>query len=536
MLRLPAKGSVKTHHHCFEILSWRVAASDVLQGGGHFLQEIDVAQLTATDGLYIGLDVGTQSTKGILLDTTRRGPEAVVARAAKHYGLIEGLPAGAAEQHPDTWRDAVQSVVAELLQGVDKTRVRGIGVSGQQHGCVVLDQDKQVIRAAKLWCDTATAKEAAELSERAGYNIPSGFTLPKVLWLKRNEPANFARVKHVLLPHDYINFLMSGKLFMEAGDASGFGGFRPEARDFDASLLEYVDPQLSSWLPPFVKADAPAATVSAAGAAWLGIPEGTPIAPGGGDNMLSAIGSGATKPGVAVISLGTSGTAFAYAASPIVDPQGLIAAFCDSTGGWMPLLCTMNVTGVTEEVRRAFNLDHATITKLAEAVPAGSEGVNFLPYLVGERVPNLPHATGALLGLRPGTLTAGHLFRAAIEGTTLGLASGIRRMQELGLEVSEVRVVGGGSKNPLWRQILSDVLGAKVRALVEPESAALGGALQALWTVQRAAGASVAASDVSEPFIELSTEVNVPNPANTEVYASQLADFERATVTLFGAT
>ncbi len=493
-----------------------------------------MAQPAVTDGLYIGLDVGTQSTKGILLDTTRRGPDAVVARAAKHYGLIEGLPAGAAEQHPHTWRDAVQSVVSELLKGVDKTRVRGIGVSGQQHGCVLLDADKQVIRAAKLWCDTSTAAEATELSERSGQTIPSGFTLPKVLWLKRHEPANFAKVRHVLLPHDYINFLLSGKLFIEAGDASGFGGFRPESREFDLELLKWVDPQLPSWIPPFVKADAPAATVSAQGAEWLGIPEGIAVAPGGGDNMLSAIGSGATKPGVVVVSLGTSGTAFAYSSTPIVDPKGDIAAFCDSTGGWMPLLCTMNMTGVTEEVRNAFGLDHPTITKLAAAVPAGSAGVNFLPYLVGERVPNLPHATGALVGLRLGTLTAGHLFRAAIEGTTLGLASGIRRMQQLGLRVDDVRVVGGGSKNPLWRQILSDILGARVRALVEPESAALGGAVQAAWVVRRAAGDSVTASDVGEPYIELSSEVTEPNPANTAVYEKQLAEFERTTRTLFG--
>jgi xylulokinase len=493
-----------------------------------------VAQSAATDGLYIGLDVGTQSTKGILLDVSRRGPDAVVRRAAKHYGLIEGLPAGAAEQHPHTWRDAVAAVVQELVSGLDKSKIRGIGVSGQQHGCVVLDGDKQVIRPAKLWCDTATADEAAELSARAGVSIPSGFTLPKVLWLKRKEPANFARIKHVLLPHDYINFLMSGKLFMEAGDASGFGGFRPKEREFDTGLLEWVDPQLPSWLPGFVKADAPAATVSKTGSEWLGIPEGTAIAPGGGDNMLSAIGSGATKAGVAVVSLGTSGTAFAYAATPIVDPKGQIAAFCDSTGAWMPLLCTMNVTGVTEEVRNSFGLDHAAITKLAADVPAGSGGVTFLPYLVGERVPNLPHATGALLGLRPGTLTAGHLFRAAIEGTTLGLASGIRRMQQLGLQVDDVRVVGGGSKNPLWRQILADVLGANVRALVEPESAALGGALQALWTVSKAAGLNVTASEVSEPFVELSSEVTKPNPANTAVYHKQLAEFEAATRTLYG--
>jgi sugar (pentulose or hexulose) kinase len=235
-----------------------------------------------------------------------------------------------------------------------------------------------------------------------------------------------------------------------------------------------------------------------------------------------------------VVSLGTSGTAFAYSSTPIVDPKGDIAAFCDSTGGWMPLLCTMNMTGVTEEVRNAFGLDHPTITKLAAAVPAGSAGVNFLPYLVGERVPNLPHATGALVGLRLGNLTAGHLFRAAIEGTTLGLASGIRRMQQLGLRVDDVRVVGGGSKNPLWRQILSDILGARVRALVEPESAALGGAVQAAWVVRRAAGDSVTASDVGEPYIELSSEVTEPNPANTAVYEKQLAEFERTTRTLFG--
>jgi sugar (pentulose or hexulose) kinase len=249
--------------------------------------------------------------------------------------------------------------------------------------------------------------------------------------------------------------------------------------------------------------------------------------------MMSAIGSGAAKPGVAVVSLGTSGTAFAFSDKPIVDASGDIAAFCDSTGGWLPLLCTMNMTGVTEEVREAFGLDHATITALAEKVPAGSGGVSFLPYLVGERVPNLPNATGALLGLRPGLLSPGHLFRAAIEGTTLGLAAGIAGMQKLGLSIDDVRVVGGGSKNALWRQILSDVTGAKVRALVEPESAALGAALQVYWVDRRAKGEQISASEAAAPFVVLAAEVAVPNAANHAHYSAQLATFRGQTSKLF---
>jgi sugar (pentulose or hexulose) kinase len=217
-----------------------------------------------------------------------------------------------------------------------------------------------------------------------------------------------------------------------------------------------------------------------------------------------------------------------------MDPEGLIAGFCDSTGAWMPLLCTMNVTGVTEEVRSAFGLSHEEITKAATAVPPGCDGVTFLPYLQGERVPNLPSATGAVLGLRPGQLNAGRLFRAAIEGASLGLASGVERMKALGLEVASLRVVGGGSKNPLWRQILADMLGAPVSVLVEPESAALGGAIQAYWVSRRAAGEEVTADAVAAPLVTVAAELTEPNAANTAHYRAQLVEFQRQTTELFG--
>ncbi len=489
--------------------------------------------MSGNSGLYIGLDVGTQSTKGVVLDAELEGESAVVARASKAYGLIEGLPPGAAEQHPETWSDAVGEVLGKLLGSVDKSRVRGIGVSGQQHGLVTLGEDDKPVRAAKLWCDTTTVAQADQITAAGKWPVPTGYTLPKLLWMKQNEPEQFARVRSVLLPHDYVNFLLTGDKFMECGDASGSGAFDPRERCYDEAILDWLDPKARSFFPKLVAADQVAGKVSAEAAKRWGLPEGAVVSPGGGDNMMSAIGSGATAAGSTVVSLGTSGTVFAYSAQPVIDPDGLIAAFCDSTGAWMPLLCTMNVTNVTEEVRNAFGLGHEEITAKASAVSPGCDGLTLLPYIQGERVPNLPNATGALLGIRPGLLNPGHLFRAAIEGASLGLASGVARMKRLGLKVDAVRVVGGGSKNPLWRQILADMLGAPVRVLVEPESAALGGAIQALWVDRRAAGKQVSADEVASKFVSLAPGVAQPNPEHSKIYAEILAQFEQKTSRLF---
>jgi xylulokinase len=491
------------------------------------------ARAMGSGPLVLGLDVGTQGTKALLLD-----PEsgAVVARAGKAYGLLPDLPPGAAEQHPETWIDAVRDATRAVLDRAARGRVAAVGVSGQQHGLVVLDERFDVVRPAKLWCDTSTAPEAAELSRLLERPVPTGYTASKILWLARHEPAAWARVRHVLLPHDYVNLRLTGRLCMEAGDASGTGLFDPALRRFvDEDELVAVDARLPQLLPPLVDPGTPAGTLTAEGAALLGLREGLPVATGSGDNMCSALGSGATRPGVVVCSLGTSGTVFTYAERPVVDPAGLIAPFCDATGGWLPLLCVMNCTNVTEEVRAAFatpggasgadELD--ALTRAAAEVPPGCDGLLWLPYLLGERVPDLPGARGMLTGLRPGSLRPGTLFRAALEGVSLNLGWGVERLRALGVRVDAVRIVGGGAHNPLWRAILADVLAAPVTRLLEPESAALGAAIDAAWTLRRLAGDAVSADEVAEPCIVLAGEVDAPDAARVARYG-ELAERFRA--------
>lgn len=490
----------------------------------------------ASASLFVGLDVGTQGTKGLVLDLAAG---AVVARASAAYGLIEGLPPGAAEQHPQTWIDAVRTVLGRLLTEVDRARLGGIAVSGQQHGFVPLDDRERVIRPAKLWCDTSTEAEARELSERFERHVPVGYTASKILWLARREPEHFARLRTVLLPHDYVNLRLTGRRTMEAGDASGTGFFDPRARAFAWHEAEVIHPELPAMLPELVEAGEPAGRVDARAAADFGLPEGLVVASGGGDNMLSAIGAGATRPGVVVMSLGTSGTVCTHATEPVVDPEGLIAPFCDSTGGWLPLLCVMNLTGVTEEVRAAFGVESgealARLTEEAARVPAGCDGVTFLPYLQGERVPDLPGATGTLLGLRPGSLRPATLFRAALEGTSLNLAWGVDRMRALGVAVDAVRLVGGGARNPLWRQILADSIGTPIVALAEPESAALGAALQAAWTTCRSRGDSVAIDDLAVRVVALPAESVEPRAPEVERYRELGEVFRERVAALHGA-
>jgi len=481
---------------------------------------------------FLGLDVGTRGTKGVVLDSDSG---AVVARASCEYRLLDGLPHGAAEQHPDLWIGAVSTVCKELLEsrGVNARRIAGIGVSGQQHGLVALDKHDEVVRPAKLWCDTATVAEAEELSAKFGHAVPAGYTASKILWLARHEPEHWAATKRVLLPHDYVNLRLTGRATMEAGDASGTGFFDPIKRVFDKKLAAKVDARLPKMLPKLLAPGEPAGTLSGEGSAITRLPEGLPVAAGGGDNMMSALGAGASRPGVVVASLGSSGTVFSYADKPVLDPEGLIAPFCDSTGGWLPLLCVMNLTGVTEEVvsfcaeatgNSTFSRD--TLTELAKSVPPGCDGVMWLPFLQGERVPDLPRATGTLLGLRPGSMRPGLLFRAALEGTSLNLAWGISRLAALGIEVESLRLVGGGAKNPLWRQVLSDILQVPVTVLAETESAALGAAISAAWTVRRLAGEDVRADQVAAPSIKLSSNTTRPDAARGKVYAELLTRFQ----------
>jgi xylulokinase len=417
------------------------------------------------------------------------------------------------EQHPAEWASALDHVIAGVAAKIDRTRVRGIGVSGQQHGFVPLDAAGAVIRPAKLWCDTSTTAECDLLNKKlggakgairaAGLPFLPGYTAPKILWLKRREPANYQRLRHVLLPHDYLNFHLTGNYFMEHGDASGTALMDVRRRTWSAKIINAIDKNLADWLPPLSASSAAAGTLRPELAKKYGFSADVVVSAGGGDNMMGAIGTGNVTPGVVSASFGTSGTIYAHSAKPVVDPQGEIAAFCSSTGGWLPLLCTMNVTLVTEQLRRLFGWDHAGLDYAVSSAPAGAGGLALLPYFDGERTPNLPRGTGVLAGLNRHNLTAGGLARAAMEGVTLNMNYGLRRLAALGLKPREIRVTGGGARSAVWRQLMADVFGVPVVAMVEDEGAALGGALQAAWCVALREGRKAKLTDFTSRAVAL---------------------------------
>ncbi len=483
---------------------------------------------------YLGIDSGTQSTKAIVLDLETG---AILATGQQGYDLIEGQPPGHLEQYPQTWVEATEAAVRQCLEqlGSDRVKIEGIGVSGQQHGLVALDARDEPVRPAKLWCDTSTQAQCEEMAHHfggqpgvialAGNAMLPGYTIPKLLWMKQNEPENFAKTASILLPHDYLNFWLSGVKRMEYGDASGMGILDVRTRAWCRELIDYIDPRVHDLLPPLGSSRAVHGRLRPELAARWGLSDDVVISAGGGDNMMGAIGTGNIKPGVITASFGTSGTLYGVAAAPVVDGQGEVAAFCDSTDQWLPLVCTMNVTVVTEQVRELFGWDLKKLEAAVDAAPAGSEGVTFLPYLNGERTPNLPGGSGVLHGLRTGNLTPGNLARAAVEGATLGLAYGLKRFRDLGMNPSEIRLTGGGSKSPVWRQIAADCFNAEVVTLSTSEGAALGAAIQAAYARANdgAPAEIVSYETLCDRLVELDEATRChPDPAKAARYTEQL--------------
>jgi len=467
--------------------------------------------------IYLGLDCGTQSTKTVALDA---GTGRILATAAQSYDTIPGLPPGQMEQHPATWVKAMDVTIERVLEklGPRRADVRGLGISGQQHGFVPLDKDGRVIRPAKLWCDTSTADEcdlirahfggSKAVIEKVGMDMLPGFTAPKILWLKRHEPENFAKLATVLLPHDYLNYYLTGVLRMEYGDASGTALMDVRTRTWARDVLDFIDPALAEKMPPLCSSCVPVGMLLPHLAKKWNLPIDVVLSAGGGDNMMGAIGTGNVSPGRVTASLGTSGTIYAYSEKPVIDPAGEIAGFCDSTDAWLPLVCTMNVTVATEAMRNLFGWSHAQLEEAIHGVPPGADGLLFLPYLQGERTPNLPRGTGVFHGLTTRTMTPAHLARATMEGVTLGLAYGLHRLQTLGLAPTEIRLTGGGSKSAIWRQICADVFGCRVVTLAESEGAALGAAIQAL-----------AAFETKKSIAEWSNDLVQLNPNDTAMPA-----------------
>ncbi|MGB8713112.1 MAG: xylulokinase, partial [Onishia taeanensis] len=441
--------------------------------------------------MYLGVDCGTQSTKVVVVDIDAA---AMLGEASRPHRLIEG-PNGRREQHPDDWlaafRGAFQDAVAKA--GIDARAIRAIGVSGQQHGLVALDREGEPVYPAKLWCDTETAAHNAALIERLGGEagcldrlglvLQTGYTASKLAWLRDTHFDAYRRIDSVLLPHDYLNFWLTGERVSEAGDASGTGYFDTRRREWRHDVFAEIAPELDAQavLPRLIDAQQPAGMVRPALARELGLGEGVVVSSGGGDNMLGAIGTGNIRPGEITMSLGTSGTLCAHASQPVEADSAMVANFCSSDGGWLPLICTMNVTSATTRVRELFGLELEDFGEHIAAAPIGAEGVLMLPFFDGERVPALPQASACLLGLTGTNLKRANLCRAVMEGATFGLRYGLEQLGAIAADARQIRLIGGGAKSPIWRQMVADITGIPVISPRVTDAAALGAALQAAW-------------------------------------------------------
>ena len=486
--------------------------------------------------MYLGVDCGTQSTKVVVVDIDAA---AILGEASRPHRLIEGTN-GRREQHPGDWleafRGAFQDAVAKA--NIDPRAVRAIGISGQQHGMVALDRDGEPVYPAKLWCDTETADHNAALVERLGGEagclerlglvLQTGYTASKLAWLRDTHPEAYRRIDSLLLPHDYLNFWLTGERVSEAGDASGTGYFDTRRREWRLDVFAEIAPELDARavLPRLIDARQPAGVVRPALARELGLAEGVVVSSGGGDNMLGAIGTGNIRPGEITMSLGTSGTICAHSSEPVQAESDMVANFCSSDGGWLPLICTMNVTSATTRVRELFGLELDDFGEHIASAPIGAEGVLMLPFFDGERVPALPHASASLLGLTGTNLTRANLCRAVMEGATFGMRYGLEQLGSLAAGARQIRLIGGGSKSPVWRQMVADITGIPVISPRVTDAAALGAALQAAWCERRG---DVALDALCERLVVLDEATRAePVPACVAAYEAVYTRYRQA--------
>ena len=466
----------------------------------------------AVDQLFLGIDSGTQGTKAIVFSTTLNK---VISEGYASHDLIEN-DVGKKEQEPSWWIEASIKAITKALEGVGSSKdVKAIGVSGQQHGMTPLDAEGHIIRPAKLWCDTETVSQCEEITQKVGgsekvidiigNSIAAGFTASKILWMKQNEPENYQRLATVLLPHDYINYWLTGEKKTEYGDASGTAYFDVKSRTWATSILQAIDDsgKLNDCLPELIESQVPIGTIKPEIAKQFNLSPDVIVSSGGGDNMMGAIGTGNVVPGVVTTSLGTSGTIYSCADQPIIDPKGELAAFCSSSGHWLPLVCTMNVTVSTELTRALLGLGIEDLNKKAASAPVGSEGLTLLPYFNGERTPALPNAKAVIYGITGQNYTSENLCRAAMEGATLGLRYGLDVLCQQGIVPQEIRLVGGGAKSALWRQVVADTFECTVVCPESSEAGAMGAALQAMWCYMNEKEGSTSFEEITQHCVFL---------------------------------
>ncbi len=482
--------------------------------------------------MLLGIDVSTTGAKALLIDEEGR----VIASATEEYPLSTPHPLWS-EQDPEDWWQGTRAAVQRVLASAGSTDIAGIGLTGQMHGLVLLDRDDNVLRPAILWNDQRTGPQCAKITDWAGglkrllaltgNAVLPGFTAPKILWVRENEPEVYEQVAHVLLPKDYIRFRLTGEYATEVSDASGTSLFDVANRRWSPTMAGLLEIPMG-WLPRCTESDVVSGRISETAAQATGLRPGTPVVGGGGDQAAQAVGNGIVGPGIISVTSGTSGVVFAYADAYAAEPQGRVHVFCHAVPGKWHAMGVMLAAGgafrwfrdalAGEEKMEASRIGadpYDLLTRMAADVEPGSEGLLFLPYLTGERTPYPdPNARGAFVGL---TLRHGkpHMTRAVLEGVSFGLRDSLELIKGLGVPIEQVRASGGGARSELWRQIQADVFNTELVVINVTEGAAFGAALLA------GAGAGVYGS------VQEAVEAAVRVVSRTAVQPGPAAVYER---------
>jgi xylulokinase len=460
--------------------------------------------------IVLGIDSGTQSTKVLAVDV----------ETGEILGEGRAPHSGANTQQPGDWWEALRVAIAVATN--ENVCVAGLSVAGQQHGCVLLDERGDIVRPASLWNNVDAAPDAERLNQEAdfaaavGSRLVASFTIAKLAHLARTDPGDLARTAAVGLPHDWLNYRLTDRLATDRGDASGSGWWSPGEGRVRRDLLALAVGDAAAQrlrLPDVLSPTECAGRLTARAAAELRIPEGVPVGPGTGDNMAAALGVGAAL-GELVISLGTSGTAFAVSTHPTADPSGEVCGFADATGQFLPLACMLNCTRVLDTVEQMLGIPRDEALARAANVPPGARGLILLPYFEGERTPNIPNATGTIVGLRAATATPDYLLRAALDGVAAGLAYCVDALDRLGVSAPVVTLTGGGAAHPAWQQAIADATGLPVLVREGGEHAARGAAIQAAAIVR-----GEAVEEVVKAWRPATIAEVEPRPGATEAFA-----------------
>ncbi len=470
----------------------------------------------------LGIDLGTSSVKVLAMALSGE----IIGHASADYPLLSPQE-GWAQQNPEDWWEGTKQAMYTLLEktGIDPVLIKGIGFSGQMHGLVALDKDNNVLYPAILWCDQRTQKECDQITEHfkkdgllnaVGNQALTGFTAPKILWLKNNHPEIFKKIAHILLPKDYMAFRMTGNYCTDYSDASGMLLLDVKNKKWSADMLEFLGIN-EDVLPKLYESYEPVGKLKFRALEQLGLKGDITLVAGAGDQAAGAIGTGTVDEGIISVSMGTSGVVFAAHNEYVVDPDMRLHAFCHANGKYhsmgVMLSCASCIKWWHDKVNEKYSIDE--LIDETEQVPAGSEKVIFLPYLMGERTPYPdPYARGTFVGITPETSRQA-MSKAILEGVSFGLKDAFEIIKSMGIPINEIRVIGGGARNPIGIKILSDILNFPVKTINTTQGGALGAAILAAVGVSYFPDVNTACRNLIK-----TVDTYEPDPENAKAYES----------------